>query len=102
MKSAHCGDYLLYTQHQPASPTEWEHWLAATRAANRYHLTPDGIRIAVFYTKLHDRLLVPLTAADQPPSTTRNPAGPALAGPARPGGHRTGTSESGGLNLTQR
>ena len=26
----------------------------------------DGIRIAVFYTKLYNRLLVPLTAADQP------------------------------------
>ena len=34
--------------------------------SNRYHLTPDGIRIAVFYTKVHNRLLIPLTAADQP------------------------------------
>src|SRR2546430_1047835 len=34
--------------------------------SNRYMLTPDGIRIAVFYTKVHNRLLVPLTAADQP------------------------------------
>jgi predicted MarR family transcription regulator len=33
--------------------------------ANRYTLTPDGIRIAVFYTKVYNRLLVPLTAADQ-------------------------------------
>jgi predicted MarR family transcription regulator len=33
---------------------------------NRYTLTSDGIRIAIFYTKLHNRLLVPLTAADQP------------------------------------
>jgi hypothetical protein len=33
---------------------------------NRYVLTADGIRIAVFSTKLHNRLLVPLTAADQP------------------------------------
>jgi hypothetical protein len=32
---------------------------------NRYQLTGDGIRIAVFYTKLYNRLLVPLTAADQ-------------------------------------
>ena len=29
-------------------------------------LTADGIRIAVFYTKVYNRLLVPLTAADQP------------------------------------
>ena len=33
---------------------------------NRYVLTADGIRIAVFYTKVYNRLLVPLTAADQP------------------------------------
>jgi hypothetical protein len=31
-----------------------------------YVLTPDGQRLAIFYTKLHDRLLRPLTAADQP------------------------------------
>ena len=29
-------------------------------------LTPDGIKMAVFYTKLHNRLLRPLMAADQP------------------------------------
>ena len=33
---------------------------------NRYTLTHDSIRIAVFYTKIYNRLLVPLTAADQP------------------------------------
>ena len=33
---------------------------------NRYTLTPDGIRIAVFYTKVYNRMLVPLTAANQP------------------------------------
>jgi hypothetical protein len=33
---------------------------------NRYALTPDGIKFAVFYTKLHNRLLRPLMAADQP------------------------------------
>ena len=33
---------------------------------NTYVLTPDGIRVAVFYTKLHNRLLRPLLAADQP------------------------------------
>ena len=32
---------------------------------NRYVLTADGIRIAVFYTKIYNRLLVPLTAANQ-------------------------------------
>ena len=33
---------------------------------NRYVLTPDGIKVALFYTKLHNRLLRPLLAADQP------------------------------------
>jgi hypothetical protein len=33
---------------------------------NRYVLTPDGIKVTVFYTKLHNRLLRPLLAADQP------------------------------------
>lgn len=32
---------------------------------NRYALTPDGIAMAVFYTKLHNRLLRPLLATDQ-------------------------------------
>jgi hypothetical protein len=31
-----------------------------------YALTPDGQRIAIFYTKLYNRLLRPLAAADQP------------------------------------
>jgi hypothetical protein len=35
---------------------------------NRYVLTPDGTQFAVFYTKLHNRLLRPLMAADQPPA----------------------------------
>jgi hypothetical protein len=34
--------------------------------SNRYQLTSDGIRIAIFYTKIYNRLLIPLTAADQP------------------------------------
>jgi len=33
---------------------------------NRYTLTPDGLRFAIFYTKVHDRLLRPLMAPDQP------------------------------------
>jgi hypothetical protein len=35
---------------------------------NRYRLTSDGLRFAIFPTKLHDRLLRPLLAADQPPA----------------------------------
>jgi hypothetical protein len=33
---------------------------------NRYNLTPDGLRFAIFYTKVHDRVLRPLMAGDQP------------------------------------
>ena len=33
---------------------------------NRYVLTAEGIRIAIFYTKIYNRLLVPLTASNQP------------------------------------
>jgi hypothetical protein len=36
---------------------------------NTYTLTPDGLRVAVFYTKVHSRLLRPLiAAADLPPA----------------------------------
>jgi hypothetical protein len=35
---------------------------------NRYLLTPDGVRVAAFYTKVHHRLLGPLLAADHPPT----------------------------------
>ncbi len=33
---------------------------------NTYDLTADGLRFALFYTKVHDRVLIPLFAADQP------------------------------------
>jgi hypothetical protein len=35
---------------------------------NSYVLTPEGIRVAVFYTKVRARLLGPLLEADQPPA----------------------------------
>jgi hypothetical protein len=35
---------------------------------NSYTVTPEGIRVAVFYTKLHGRLLRPLLDAHQPPA----------------------------------
>ena len=34
--------------------------------ANTYGLTPDGLTFAIFYTKVHDRVLAPLFAAGQP------------------------------------
>jgi hypothetical protein len=36
--------------------------------SNTYVLTAEGIRVAVFYTKLQDRLLRPLLEADKPPA----------------------------------
>jgi hypothetical protein len=35
---------------------------------NTYDLTPDGQRVTIFYTKVHDRILGPLIAADAPPA----------------------------------
>ncbi len=36
--------------------------------SNSYTLTADGQRVAIFYTKVHDRLLRPLIAADTTPA----------------------------------
>lgn len=36
--------------------------------SNTYTLTNDGQRFAVFYSKVHNRLLRPLLAANQPPA----------------------------------
>jgi hypothetical protein len=38
---------------------------------NTYDLTPDGLRFAIFYTKVHNRVLLPLFAADQPQAPPR-------------------------------
>jgi len=35
---------------------------------NTYVVTPEGIRVAVFYTKLRDRLLATFLEADKPPA----------------------------------
>ncbi len=34
--------------------------------SDTYHLTPDGLAFAIFYTKVHDRVLAPLFTAGQP------------------------------------
>ena len=37
--------------------------------SNTYVLTPEGVRVAIFYTKVHSRILRPLVAAGhQPPA----------------------------------
>jgi hypothetical protein len=43
--------------------------IARIPKTNRYTLTPDGIRVAAFYTKVHGRILRPLLAADHPPAS---------------------------------
>ncbi len=35
---------------------------------NTYVTTPEGLRVAVFYTKVHDRVLGPLLSPDLPPA----------------------------------
>jgi hypothetical protein len=35
---------------------------------NTYRITAEGQRVAIFYTKIHNRLLRPLLAADSPPA----------------------------------
>lgn len=40
--------------------------IARVTGSNTYILTPEGIRVAVFYTKLHARLLRPLLDTDLP------------------------------------
>jgi len=45
------------------------HWLITrTPGTNNYTVTPEGISVAVFYTKLRSRLLVPPLDADRPPA----------------------------------
>ena len=46
------------------------HGLVERLPRNTYTLTPDGIRVAVFYTKLRNRLLRPLLEAHRPPAKT--------------------------------
>jgi hypothetical protein len=63
---------LLHTPYTPGQMTYDLRRLRLTglirriEHTNRYVLTTDGIRVAVFYTKLHNRLLRPLLAASQP------------------------------------
>ena len=42
--------------------------IARVPETNTYFLTPNGLRVALFYTKVHDRLLTPLLAVDKPPA----------------------------------
>jgi hypothetical protein len=42
--------------------------IARAPKSNTYFLTPNGLRVVLFYTKVHDRLLTPLLAGDKPPA----------------------------------
>jgi hypothetical protein len=42
--------------------------IARVPHTNTYVTTPDGLRVAVFYTKVHDRILAPLLSPDRPPA----------------------------------
>ena len=63
---------LLHAPHTPGQMTYDPRRLRLAgliRRIDRTHrhiLTPDGIKVTVFYAELHDRLLRPLLAADQP------------------------------------
>jgi len=68
---------LLGDQEQAYSPARCSYDLTRLRRkglivrlehSNTYVLTDDGQRFAVFYTKIHNRLLRPLMAANQPPA----------------------------------
>ena len=70
--------------------------IARVHGRNRYRLTDDGLAFAIFYTKVHNRVLRPLLATDRAPSPTtaaRRPAHhrpphqrPTRRGPATVGG----------------
>ena len=60
---------------------------------NTYVLTADGQRVAIFYTKVHNRLLRPLLAANQPPAPPELRRRAAHHRPARPQLHRPRTPE---------
>jgi hypothetical protein len=71
--------------HAPYTPGQMTYDLRRLRLAglirriehtNRYILTPDGLKVAIFYTKLHNRLLRPLLAADQPQAPAELRAAP--------------------------
>jgi len=62
---------------QPYSTNQMSYDLARLRRngllerlphSNTYILTSQGQRVAIFYTKVHDRLLRPLLASDVPPA----------------------------------
>jgi hypothetical protein len=62
-----------------------------------YILTPDGQRLAIFYTKVYNRLLRPLGRRWPAASPARTTPGARRDRPPRQGLHRPGTTQACGL-----
>ena len=62
------GDYTLNQMSYDLARLRSKGLITRRPGTNTYDLTPDGQRVAIFYTKVHDRLLRPLIAADRPPA----------------------------------
>ena len=63
-----CVDYTVNQMSYDLARLRLNGLIERRPGTNTYDLTPDGQRVAVFYTKVHDRLLRPLLAADAPPA----------------------------------
>ena len=95
----------MATVNEPAS--DLNRLVQRRQGTNSYDLTPDGPigtvlfpigqRVAIFHTKVHDRLLSPLLAADQPPPRYDQHWPPSTA-TSEP--HRPRTPRKGRLKLT--
>jgi hypothetical protein len=71
-RTPRCGLQLFEDELRPTSPPPpWTH--RTQPGTNSYTLTSEGIRVAVFCTKLHGRLLRPLLEPDQPPAPVELP-----------------------------
>ncbi|WP_241245527.1 hypothetical protein [Microbacterium sp. KRD172] len=62
------ADYTTHQMSYDLARLRLNGLIARHEHSNRYFLTPDGLRVALFFTKVHHRLLTPLLAADQPPA----------------------------------
>ena len=60
-----CHDSILPSKRWSLHETQGESLALGTHT---YVTTPQGLRVAAFYTKLATRVLGPLLAADQPPA----------------------------------
>jgi hypothetical protein len=62
-------------------------FLIRVEHSNRYRLTTDGGRLAVFFAKTYTRVVTPALSGLDPPSPPRSP--PAQAQTGRPGAQRS-------------